>query len=164
MNRARVSALPIACTLFLFTLSGGCDYGRMYDQDAIRTYGRSMPSPDSRTIPVEGGFEVLKAADAAALLSPVAHTQASVAYGRQAYAYFCVQCHGLKADGRGTVGQSFAPLPAVLSSRAVQAQTDGELYAKIRLGFKRHPKLFTTVSDEDTWAVVTYIRSLRGGG
>ena len=164
MNRARVSALPIACALFLFTLTGGCDYGRMYDQDAIKTYGRSMPSPDSRTIPAEGGFEVLKTADPAALLSPMAHTQASVAYGKQAYAYFCVQCHGPKADGRGTVGQSFAPLPTPLSSRAVQAQTDGELYAKIRLGFKRHPRLFTMVPEREAWAVVLYIRSLKEGG
>ena len=63
----------------------------------------------------------------------------------------------------GTVGQSFSPLPADLRSDDVQYQTDGALYAKIRLGYKRHPRLFTTISEGDTWAVVVFMRTLKGG-
>jgi hypothetical protein len=59
------------------------------------------------------------------------------------------------------VGQSFTPLPTDLTSRVTLAQKDGELYAKIRLGFRRHPVLFTTVSAEDAWAVIIYVRSMR---
>jgi hypothetical protein len=61
------------------------------------------------------------------------------------------------------VGQSFSPLPADLRSNDVQSQGDGELYAKIRLGYLRHPQLFTTISEGDTWAVVDFIRTLKGG-
>jgi hypothetical protein len=39
-------------------------------------------------------------------------------------------------------------------------QSDGELYAKIRLGFRRHPLLYSTISENDTWAVIVYLRSL----
>ena len=166
MNREKMLIVPLIWAwsfLILVTLTG-CDYGRMYDQDSVKTYERNMPAPDPRTIPVQDGFQALKAADPRALLNPVPYSQQSVTYGKQAYAYFCVQCHGPRADGRGTVGQSFAPLPTDLSSPAVQTQTDEELYAKIRLGFRRHPQLFTTVSDDEAWAVVHYIRSLKGGG
>ncbi|HME43144.1 MAG TPA: c-type cytochrome [Syntrophorhabdales bacterium] len=150
--------------LLMFALLCGCDYGRMYDQDVIKTYGQKMPEIDARTIPVQDGFQTLVAADPNQLKNPLQYSKASAEQGALAYSYFCVQCHGPKADGNGTVGQSFVPLPADLSSQVVQDQSDGELYAKIRLGFKRHPKLFTTVSDEDTWAVVVYIRSLKGKG
>jgi len=68
----------------------------------------------------------------------------------------------------GTVGQSFSPLPTDLRSPYVQSQRDGEIYAKIRLGYRRHPPLYSTISENDTWAVVKYLRSLaplqdRGG-
>ena len=70
-----------------------------------------------------------------------------------------MHCHGPRLDGLGTVGQSFSPLPADLKSEGVQSQTDGDLYAKIRLGHKRHPRLYTTVAENDTWVIVRYIKS-----
>lgn len=150
--------------MLMFALLCGCDYGRMYDQDVIKTYGRKTPEMDARTIPVQDGFQKLVNAAPGSLKNPIPHSKASIEQGLQAYTYYCIQCHGPKADGNGTVGQSFVPLPADLSSAPVQDHSDGELYAEIRLGFKRHPKLFTTVSDADTWAVVIYIRSLKGKG
>ena len=157
-TRAMLSGI----TLLLFSLLCGCDYGRMFDQDVIKTYGRKMPEMDARTIPVQDGFQTLVTADPQRLKNPLQYSKSSVEQGALAYSYYCIQCHGPKADGNGTVGQSFVPLPADLSSSDVQGQGDGELYAKIRLGFKRHPQLFSTVSDGDAWAVVIYIRSLKG--
>ena len=156
----RVKASGIA--LFILCFFCGCDYGRMYDQDVFKTYDRKMPEMDARTVPVYDGYQKLVTADPQSLKNPVEYSKASVEQGKLAYGYYCVHCHGPKADGNGTVGQSFVPLPADLTSQPVQEQSDGELCAKIRLGFKRHPKLFATVSDEDTWAVVMYIRSLKG--
>jgi mono/diheme cytochrome c family protein len=148
--------------MLIFSFVCGCDYGRMYDQDVVKPYGRKMPEMDARTIPVQDGFQTLVTADPKRLKNPLRYSKASVEQGALAYSYYCIQCHGPKADGNGTVGQSFVPLPADLSSSDVQGQKDGELYARIRLGFKRHPQLFSTVSEEDAWAVVIYIRSLKG--
>ena len=159
-RRSRYTALVVVALLGI--ILSGCDYGRMYDQDVVKTYGRKMPEMDARTIPVQDGFQKLVSADPGSLKNPLQYSKSSVEQGAQSYSYYCTHCHGPKADGNGTVGQSFVPLPADLSSSAVQGQGDGELYAKIRLGFKRHPRLFTTVSDEDAWAVVIYIRSLKG--
>jgi mono/diheme cytochrome c family protein len=140
-----------------------CDYGRMYDQDSVRTYEREMPKMDPRTIPAGGGFETLATADPERIKNPLLYSRETTTQGSVQYGYFCAQCHGPEARGYGTVGQSFAPLPTSLLSSAVQSQTDGVLYAKIRLGFKRHPRLFATIAADDTWAVIVYLRSLVRG-
>lgn len=152
-----------AFSLVLFFLVGGaaCDYQRMKDQASVRTYKNQMPEMDDRAVPVQDGFQALLRADPEKLVNPLPSTPDSIEHGRLEYGYFCIHCHGSKADGAGTVGQSFSPLPADLLSDEVQAQSDGELYAKIRLGYGRHPRLFTTITEPDTWAVVDYVRSLR---
>ncbi len=157
-------AIVAGVALLALALSFGCDYGRMYDQDVIKTYGEKMPEMDERSMPAQGGFQALASCDPRTLRNPLPLSKESIGQGLLAYTYFCIQCHGTLADGRGTVGQSFTPLPTDLRTAAVQSQTDGELYAKIRLGFKRHPRLFDTVSDGDTWGVVNYIRSLKRRG
>jgi len=131
----------------------------MYDQESVRTYKKEMPGMDERTIPVQGGYQNLLTTDPRTLRNPVPPTEVSLEEGRQAYGYFCMQCHGPNADGLGTVGQSFSPLPTDLKSHKVQSQADGRLYARIRLGYKRHPQLYTTVAETDTWAIVNYIKS-----
>jgi len=152
--------LWIALLLFLFA-PAGCDYGRMYDQESVRTYEKKMPDSPPGTIPISGGIEVLSRTDPQDLKNPVSPTASAIFQGRAAYFNFCVQCHGPQADGNGTVGQSFAPLPANLTDPQVLDQGDGELFDKISLGFGRHPPLASTVSEVDRWAVVNYLRSLK---
>ena len=164
--KARVTTLPQLALLLLVFLSPGsitsCDYARMREQESVRTYEKEMPRPDSRTVPVHNGYQALRAADPKMLKNPRAADPGSINRGKKAYTYFCIQCHGEKLDGMGTVGQSFSPLPTDLLSARVQGQGDGELYMKIRLGFKRHPELYTTISEPDTWAVINYSRHLAG--
>jgi len=153
------------CLLFILLSASiwGCDYARMYDQESVRTYKKEMPPMDERTIPIKGGFQDLLTADPKTLHNPVPPTRVSLEEGRRAYGYFCMQCHGPNRDGLGTVGQSFSPLPTDLGSLGVRSQADGEIYARIRLGYKRHPQLYTTVAETDTWAVVNYIKSFPAG-
>jgi len=155
--------LRICGVLICIVLLAGCNYRRMIDQASVRTYKKAMPEMDERTIPVSDGFQTLKAADPNTLTNPLPPTARSMDRGKLAYGYYCVHCHGARADGMGTVGQSFSPLPSDLRSEDVQAQSDGELYQKIRLGYMRHPRLFTTITETDTWAVIDFIRSLKGG-
>ena len=152
------------CAVFVcIGLLWGCNYRRMIDQTSVRTYKKAIPEMDQRSIPTRDGFQALKAADASTLRNPVLSTEAAIEAGRRAYGYYCAHCHGVRADGMGTVGQSFSPLPADLRSENVQSQADGALYAKIRLGYLRHPRLFSTISEGDTWAVIDFMRTLKGG-
>jgi mono/diheme cytochrome c family protein len=150
--------VAILSALVMF-MSTGCNYGRMNDQDSKRTYEEEMPLMDKRTIPVKDGFEALSKAEPELLRNPFPYSNSTVAQGKLAYGYFCIQCHGPNLDGNGTVGQSFVPVPTNLVSPTTLSQADGEIYSKIRLGFGRHPTLYATVSSDDTWAVIVYIRS-----
>jgi len=145
---------------FLFPLLWACDYGKMKEDEAIHTYRAYMPEMPSKTIPTDGGIQILREADPDELINPIPFSEESVQRGKEAYGYYCIQCHGPIADGLGTVGQSFAPLPANLKDPNVQDQSDGSLFYRISLGFNRHPPLWYTVADNDRWAVVNYIRSL----
>jgi mono/diheme cytochrome c family protein len=144
-------------------LAPGCDYGRMKEQESIRTYETSLPQMPRGSIPVGGGIETVRTSKPDDLRNPLPSSPASVERGKQAYGHFCIMCHGPKGDGNGTVGQSFAPLPSNLTESPVQGQSDGELFYKISLGSGRHPFLADTVSEEDRWAVIYYLRSLDKG-
>ena len=50
--------------------------------------------------------------------------------------------------------------PADLSSDHVQSQTDGSLFWKILSGRGMMPSTQATLSDEQRWAVIDYIRTL----
>ncbi len=156
-----LSALRVITMVLLWALvSAGCDYGRMKDDEALQTYERALPRMPEKTMPVSGGIEALRAAKPKDLHNPIPRTREVVDRGRERYGFYCAQCHGVRADGQGTVGQSFAPLPTNLKSMEVQNQSDGEIFTKVSLGYKRHPRLWDTVSEADRWAILWYIRSL----
>jgi len=147
--------------LFLTTqVVTGCDYARMTDDEAVNTYQTVMPAMPAHTVPVDGGIERLQSSEPRDLVNPLPTAPVSVGQGRTAYGYYCVHCHGPKADGLGTVGQSFSPLPTNLTQDTVRNQTDGELFVKTSLGFKRCPPLAHTVAEKDRWAIINYLRSL----
>jgi mono/diheme cytochrome c family protein len=141
-------------------LMTGCDYARMKDDEAVNTYQTKMPAMPAHTVPVGGGFETLRTIDPRTLANPLPAGPESVDQGRIAYGYYCIHCHGPKAEGFGTVGQSFSPLPANLKVAAIRIQSDGELFVKISLGYKRCPPLAFTVAEKDRWAVIDYLRQL----
>jgi mono/diheme cytochrome c family protein len=141
---------------------GGCDYGRMKEQEAVQTYKAKVPEMPAGSIPVKGGLQAAREAGLQGLKNPLVFGAASVSRGREAYGHYCVMCHGKKGDGKGTVGQSFAPLPTDLRAPPVQTQEDGKLFYTITFGLRRHPGLGFMTTDDDRWAMVHYIRTLGG--
>jgi mono/diheme cytochrome c family protein len=141
----------------------GCNYSEMRDDEAVQAYNQEFPQMPKKTIPVDGGIWVEREANPVDLADPLPSDSQTIARGAERYGFYCVQCHGPGLDGNGTVGQSFAPLPANLESSDVQDQSDGEIFYKIRFGFNRHPPLYSTMTDNETWAVVRFLRSKRGG-
>jgi mono/diheme cytochrome c family protein len=152
-----IFATGVSLAMSLFC---GCDYARMKEQEALRTYKTEIPEMPGRTIPVTGGLQVLREANPEKLRSPVPFTRESARLGKEDYGYYCVMCHGFKGDGNGTVGQSFYPLPTDLKSSQVQKQSDGKLFYTITFGLNRHPPLGFMITEADRWAIIHYIRSL----
>ncbi len=139
----------------------GCNYAEMRDDEAVQAYNEEFPQMPKKTIPVDGGLWVEREANPMELVNPLAGTSKIVAWGWERYRFYCVQCHGPLLDGDGTVGQSFAPLPTNLTSSNLQDKSDGEIFYEIRFGFNRHPALYATLTKDETWAIVSYVRSMR---
>jgi len=161
-DKGRWSRLPglVLASVAFFGILAGCDYGRMKEQESVRTYETQLPEMPSGTIPMEGGVERLLAASPRDLMDPLDGDPRWIERGKEAYGFYCAMCHGPKADGRGTVGQSFYPLPSNLASKDVQELSDGEIFAVMTFGSKRSPPLGYTIAEEERWAIVRFVRSL----
>ncbi len=86
---------------------------------------------------------------------------AGVPEGKKVFETNCVMCHGQMGKGDGPAGAALSPKAADLTSKTVQAQTDGELFWKISTGRGAMPS-WQTLPEKDRWSVVDYIRSLGG--
>jgi alcohol dehydrogenase (cytochrome c) len=85
--------------------------------------------------------------------NPFANSAGAAAAGRALYDQTCVSCHG--PAGQGDRG------PALNSSRFVHGNTDGDLFRAIRAGFAgTQMPPFPKLTDEQTWQLVSYVRSL----
>ena len=91
----------------------------------------------------------------------------ALADGKDAFSHYCVACHG--TDGQNT-GVPFAdrmapPVPS-LASREVQDYSDGQLKWVIDYGIwpSGMPGSKGTLSDEEIWSIVVYLRHLPAAG
>ena len=99
--------------------------------------------------------------------NPLPYSAETLADGKEAFSHYCVACHGL--DGQNT-GVPFAdnispPIPA-LTSPAVQTYTDGQLKWILDFGIwpSGMPGSKGTLSDEELWSIVAYLRHLPPAG
>jgi mono/diheme cytochrome c family protein len=140
-------------------------YGRMRETPAVRPYEKPLLVMESGTVSVKDPEAGYQSVEARTLRSPFllpADSQA-IQRGQVVYDAFCKQCHGRELDGNGTVGQSFAPLPADLRASRVQGELDGVLFRHISYGAgsdSRQPALASTIRIDDRWCVIAYIKSI----
>lgn len=138
-------------------------YGRMRETPAVKPHEEPLIRMEAGIVPVGGGEALLRAAPGPALKPPMALDAADViARGKAVYLTFCAQCHGPNYDGNGTVGQSFMPLPTDFRSPAVQSKPAGELFKSVSYGIPggRQPPLETTITIDDRWCAVAFVKSL----
>ena len=137
--------------------------GRMWHTPAIKPHEKPIPVMEPGSVPVDGGEAFYRVASADEIEKPLSLEDPGViAAGKQAYTHYCIHCHGKNFDGYGTVGQSFAPPPGDLRSEKVQSMPEGELFKEISFGIPggRQPALATTISVEDRWNSIAYVKSL----
>jgi mono/diheme cytochrome c family protein len=101
---------------------------------------------------------------AAALVNPLPPTPEVIARGELAYNRQCVVCHGPTGAGDGpVVGNGKFPFAPPVNGAATAGRSDGYIYGVIRVGRGLMPAYGERLNDPDRWAVVHYVRSLRGG-
>jgi mono/diheme cytochrome c family protein len=125
----------------------------------------SEPSPLERKVVVaaEHDFTVGNRSQK----NPLPPTRETLAAGKEAFGHYCVVCHGL--DGQAT-GIPFAdrmspPIPS-LASKQVQDYSDGQLKWVIDNGLAPSgmPASKGTLTDEEIWSIVLFIRHLPPAG
>ena len=99
--------------------------------------------------------------DAASLRkNPVPATPESVRRGGDLYVVYCTPCHGPSGKGDGLVAAKFVT-PADLSNPDLQkARTDGYWQSYLSVGGAVMPSYGESLSAEERWDVVNYIRTL----
>ena len=148
-----------AITLYDYNLT----VGRMWETPAIKPHENPIPVMEPGSVPVNGGEALYRADDAADLKPTVTLSDPGmIAAGKVAYQRYCFQCHGPNFDGYGTVGQSFAPPPHDLRSAKVQSEPIGKMFKEISYGIPggRQPALATTMTVDERWHVIAYVKSL----
>jgi mono/diheme cytochrome c family protein len=92
--------------------------------------------------------------------NPVPVNDSSIAAGQKIYLKRCAECHGKTGNGDGPNAADLGIHPAKLSDPTIQAETDGALFWKIKVGKKPMPSYATRLSPTDRWNAVNYLRTL----
>jgi mono/diheme cytochrome c family protein len=97
-----------------------------------------------------------------AKVNPLKGDAASVAHGKELYNTHCKSCHGTKGKGDGTKAAQLDTECGDFTTAAFQAQTDGSIFYKTKVGRKDMPSYKTKIPEaNDMWAVVNYLRTLK---
>ena len=92
--------------------------------------------------------------------NPLAGNTDILKYAKVIYTTYCSPCHGSKGKGDGVAAAGLATKPADHSSDYVQKQSDGALFWMISQGRNPMPSYKTTLTDNQRWELVNYIRTL----
>ncbi len=82
--------------------------------------------------------------------------------GKMLYSKHCKSCHGNKGLGDGPKAAQLETFPGDFSSEEFQAGTDGEIFYKSIIGRDEMPNYEKKITDdEDRWAIISYLRTLK---
>lgn len=88
--------------------------------------------------------------------NPLEYNLDNVKKGKAVYQANCKSCHG---DPGKNNALPLVPPPPDVTSEKMQANSDGALHYKITAGKGGMPQFETTLSDDDRWRLVTFIRN-----
>jgi len=101
--------------------------------------------------------------EAKALKNPLASSpESAAATGRELYGKNCEVCHGFDGSGKTSAGGGLYPRPIDLRPAALnkRQRTDGEVFYFIRNGIRNTGMPGWQLTDQQTWQLVSYIRTL----
>jgi mono/diheme cytochrome c family protein len=156
----------------------GCDidFERMLDQPKAEPYeasrffddGQSMRHPPSGTVPVTrvtGPRELVTGRTAAGEYVgtvPVALDAALLDRGEDRFRIFCRTCHGALGDGVSAVAENMKlRRPPSLHEPRLQSFPPGRMFRVISEGYGLMPSYAESLSLQDRWAVVAFVRALQ---
>lgn len=80
--------------------------------------------------------------------------------GAKIYMKLCWTCHGKAGNGDGPAAVALQVTPSDYTTEEVQSQSDGALYWKISTGRGEMVAYQSSLTDDQRWMLVNYIRKL----
>lgn len=99
-------------------------------------------------------------------VNPLADDAVTIARGRAVFLKNCSPCHGPEADGKGVASVGLEPPPANFrEGKRLSSKGDDFVFWRIATGIPdtAMPAFAGTISEEDRWAILRFLRSLSGG-
>ena len=154
----------------------GWDYaGDMIKSPAYESYtpnpnfadGKTMQPPVEGTIPrgmVPYAFEKTdedRLLAAQTLENEMELSSENLERGKKMYGIYCMQCHGEKGDGQGSlfVSKKYPYPPASLLSEKMLANPEADIYHVITVGFGVMGEHGSMISPADRWKIAMYIKN-----
>ena len=122
-----------------------------------------LPQVDPR-VPVEDTIAVdgerqrdrLESRD---LPNPVPDTPAVLAEGEWLYDVYCAMCHGPAGLGDGQIAGHYPRMPSLAARHVQNNYTDGWIFSIIGDGGFRMPPFAHSMSADERWALVRYVKT-----
>lgn len=92
--------------------------------------------------------------------NPLGNDAATIKIGKTVYVANCSPCHGTSGKGDGPAAAALNPKPANHTSAIIQAEPDGSLFYKISEGRTPMPQYKAVLTENQRWALVSYIKTL----
>lgn len=133
----------------------------LVEQPSLQPQGEFLKEQPQGTLPLDKGSLVSNRREAEKqLTNPILVNETTLARGKELYNIFCAICHGDQAKGGGPIAGKFIP-PPDLSTEFFKERSDGHIYGTIRFGGAVMPAFGETMSSDEIWEVVNYLRNLQ---
>ena len=93
--------------------------------------------------------------------NPLPITKETLAQGQRKFDIYCAPCHDRTGSGRGIVPAKSVWVPGNLHDERIVNFVDGELFHVITNGRRSMPGYRYQISENDRWAIVSYVRALQ---
>jgi mono/diheme cytochrome c family protein len=118
-------------------------------------------SPGARVSVSGQGADWAIPAEATNLQSPVAGSPDALKKGQSVFESRCRPCHGPEGKGNGPLSDPAHPAADLTAGVAADLAPDGVLFYRVWNGKRPMPAFKSELTQEDVWAVVEYIKSLK---
>ena len=170
--------MPLKLCLGYITLCGallvmaGCG-NNMRDNARLKPYDPSAmfhdnqserpidPETVSRSMSTDPNLTTGKSNNALVTAFPIPITADTIALGQKNFQIFCSPCHGVAADGKGTVAGYFKPPPPALYNDELKAAPVGHFFDVITNGYQIMYSYASRITPEERWAITAYIRAVQ---
>ena len=120
------------------------------------TVARSQSLPDERTTGKVGGTGDYVTEN------PIPITPEVLARGKERFTIYCSVCHGVKADGKGTVSGLLHPNPPSFFDQRIVDMPNGYYFDVMTNGKGAMFQYRSRIQNpDDRWAIIAYIREVQ---